>query len=138
MFLFQRVLRAIRSWFRRGPATTTTFNLDVETLRSIEYLAELEQRTPEDVANQILEDALRNHQAQQVNWMRWQSLTPRECEIAALICLNYTSRQIAAKLYISTETVKSHVEHILMKFDVPDRNTLRLTLSGWDFSGWDR
>jgi DNA-binding CsgD family transcriptional regulator len=138
MFLFQRVLRAIRAWFRRDPAPTTTFNLDVETLRSIEYLAEQEQRSPEDVANQMLEDALRNHQAQQANWVRWQSLTPRETDVAALICLNYTSRQIAAKLHISPETVKSHVEHILMKFDVPDRNTLRLLLSGWDFSAWDR
>jgi DNA-binding CsgD family transcriptional regulator len=139
MFLFQRVLRKVRAWFKREPsAAPTTFNLDIETLRSIEYIAELEQRTPEDVANQILEDVLRNHQAQQENWQKWQALTPREQEVAALICLNYTSRQIAAKLHISPETVKTHVEHILMKFDVSDRNALRVLLSHWSFSDWDR
>jgi DNA-binding CsgD family transcriptional regulator len=138
MFLFQRILRAIRAWFKREPTSHTAFNLDVETLRTIEYIAELEQRTPEDVANKILEDVLRNHQAQQENWAKWKSLTPREQEVAALICLNYTSRQVAAKLHISTETVKTHAEHILMKFDVSDRNALRGLLGRWDFSGWDR
>ena len=59
-------------------------------------------------------------------------------EIAALICLNYTSRQIAAKLHISPETVKTHAEHVLLKFSTTDRNALRMMLNGWDFSGWDR
>jgi DNA-binding CsgD family transcriptional regulator len=138
MYLYQRVLRKIRSWFKREPASRTSFNLDIETLRSIEYIAALQQRTPEEVANQILEDVLRNHQAQQVHWAKWQSLTPREQEVAALICLGYTSRKIAAKLHISMETVKTHAEHILMKFDLQDRNALRVLLSGWDFSAWDR
>lgn len=136
MYLFQRVLSAIRGWFRRKP--TTNFTLDVDTLRSLQFLAEREQRTPEEIANQILGDALLNHQAQQERWKRWQSLSPREQEIAALICLNFTSRQIAAKLHISPETVKTHAEHILYKFDVTDRNTLRMILSEWDFSAWDR
>jgi DNA-binding CsgD family transcriptional regulator len=136
MFLFQRILRKIRSWFERRPASS--FTLNVDTLRSLEFIAEREKRTPEDVANQILNDALLKHQAQEENWQRWQSLTAREQEVTALICLNYTTRQVAAKLHISPETVKTHVEHILIKFDVPDRNILRLTLSGWDFSAWDR
>jgi hypothetical protein len=32
--------------------------------------------------------------------------------------------------------VKTHVEHILSKFDTTDRFNLRLMLNGWDFSGW--
>jgi len=136
MYLFQRMLHTIQGLFQRD--SQANFTLSVETIRSLQFIAERERRTPEDVANQILVDALRAHQAQDENWMRWQSLTPREQEVIALICLNYTTRQIAAILHISPETVKTHAEHILMKFDVPDRKILRLKLSGWDFSGWDR
>lgn len=134
MYLFQRVLRKIQGWFRRGQKAN--FTLDVETLRSLQVLAEREQRSPEEIANKILDDAMRTHQEQQEHWERWLSLTPRQQEIAALICLNYTSRQIATRLVISPETVKTHVEHILDKFEVADRNTLRLLLSEWDFSAW--
>ena len=136
MFLFQRLLRTVRGWFHRKKATT--FAIQVDTLRSLKLIAEREQRTPEEVANRILSDVLRTHEAQQENWQRWQSLTPREQEVAALVCLNYTSRQIAAKLHISPETIKTHVEHILIKFNAPDRNALRLALSNWNFSHWDR
>ncbi len=140
MVTFQRIVHKIRNWLarRRTIQQTTNFTLDVNTLRSLQCLAEQEQRTPEEIADQILGDAFRNHQAQGENWLRWQSLTPREQEITALICLNYTTRQIAAKLHISPETVKTHAEHILLKFDMPDRNAMRLMLNGWDFSGWDR
>ena len=136
MVLFQRISNIIRVWFKRKQ--NTNFTLDVNTLHSLEFLAEQEQRTPEEIANQILGEAFRNHQAQGENWQRWQSLTPREQEITALICLNYTSRQIATKLQISPETVKTHAEHILIKFGVTDRNAMRLILNGWDFKAWDR
>ena len=136
MVLFQRIIHAVRGWFK--PRQNPNFTLDVHTIRSLEFLAEQEQRTPEDIANQILGDAFRSHQAQGENWLRWQSLTPREQEITALICLNYTSRQIATKLTISPETVKTHAEHILIKFGVADRNAIRMLLNGWDFSAWDQ
>ena len=136
MFLFQRILCAVRGWFQRRQSAN--FTLNVETIRSLRFIAERERRTPEEVADRILIDAMRDNLAQEDNWQRWQSLTPREQEVAALVCLNYTTRQVAAKLHISPETVKTHAEHVLEKFDVPDRNILRLLLSGWDFSGWDR
>jgi DNA-binding CsgD family transcriptional regulator len=136
MYLFQRIVYTIRGWFKLK--RTANLALDVNTLRSLQVLAEREQRTPEEIANLLLGEAFRSHQAQGENWQRWLSLTPREQEITALICLNYTSRQIAAKLHISPETVKTHAEHVLMKYDVPDRNTLRILLNGWDFDSWDR
>jgi DNA-binding CsgD family transcriptional regulator len=136
MVLFQRMINTVHGWFRSKQSTN--FTLDVDTLRSLKFLAEQEQRTPEEIANQILGEAFRSHQAQGENWQCWQTLTPREQEIAALICLNYTSRQIATKLNISPETVKTHAEHILVKFGVTDRNAMRLMLNGWDFSAWDR
>jgi len=136
MFLFQRLLRAARRLFVRKQ--DSNFNIDVDTLRSLEWIAERERRTPEELANQILGEVLRTHRAQEDSWQRWRSLTPREHDVTALVCLLYTTRQIAATLRISPETVKTHVAHIMFKFDVPDRNTLRLLLSGWDFSVWER
>jgi len=136
MFLFERILRAVRSWFK--PEPVTNFTLDVDTFHTLQVIAAREQRAPEDVINAILDDAFRSHQAQKMNWLRWQMLTPREKEIAALLCLNYTNHQIAAKLHISNETVKTHVEHILSKYEITDRNMLRLLMGGWDFRSWDQ
>ena len=109
----------------------------MDTLHSLQYVANREQRTPEEIANQILEDVLNSHEAQEDNWLRWHSLTPREQETTALICLGYTTRQIAAKMRISPLTVKTYVEHIFLKFNVSDRTMLRQMLGGWDFSAWD-
>lgn len=136
MLLFRRLLRVLRGWLprARGP----NFTLDVETIDSLHSLAEQECRSPEDLANQLLNEALHSYQAQDFYWSRWQHLSPREQEVTALICLNYTTRQIASKLHISPETVKTHAEHALMKFGIPDRNMLRTVLSSWDFQAWDR
>ena len=43
------------------------------------------------------------------------SLSIREIEILGLIMLGYTNHQIAEKLFISYETVRSHRKHILTK-----------------------
>lgn len=135
MALFQRIVSTILGWFKRKRITNLA--LDVNTLRSLEFLAQQEKRTPGEVANQFLGDAFLSHQAQIDNWQRWMSLSPREQEIAALICLNYTTCQVAARLQISPETVKTHVERVLLKFEVTDRSMLRVVLNGWDFHAWE-
>ena len=48
-------------------------------------------------------------------------LSKRESEVAKLICLGLTNKQIAKKLFISEKTVKSHVSNILVKLDLRDR-----------------
>ena len=129
-------MQTIQSWWQRRQSAN--FTLNVETIRSLRFIAEREQRTPEEVANQILLEAVYDRLTQEDSWQRWQTLTPREQDVTALICLNYTTRQIAGRLRISPETVKTHVEHILSKFEVSDRSTLRVLLSNWDFSSWER
>jgi DNA-binding CsgD family transcriptional regulator len=47
--------------------------------------------------------------------------TDREREIAALLVEGRSNRDIAARLYLSPETVKMHVAHILRKLDVTNR-----------------
>jgi DNA-binding CsgD family transcriptional regulator/tetratricopeptide (TPR) repeat protein len=51
----------------------------------------------------------------------WESLTPAEARIAALVAEGMTNPQIAAKLFLSHRTVATHVSHILGKLDVRSR-----------------
>lgn len=48
-------------------------------------------------------------------------LTSRECEVLKLIVAGRTNREIARELYVTEDTVKSHVAHILRKLDVTSR-----------------
>ena len=47
-----------------------------------------------------------------------------------------TNRQIAARLSLSPETIKTHVRNVLFKFGVNSKAELRHILANWDFSGW--
>ena len=132
MYPFQRILHTLRRWLR----PKRTFQLDVDTLESLRVIAEREQSTPQEIAGHLLEDALRREEQLSVSLALWHMLTPREQEVTALICLNYTTRQIGVRLHISPETVKTHVAHILVKFNLRSRNELRQLMSGLDFSQW--
>jgi RNA polymerase sigma factor (sigma-70 family) len=126
-----------RLGFRRktGPRY---YELD-ETLEvMLEDLAQQEQRSPEDVATRLLAEGLQRRQAESDLWQRWQSLSAREQEVAALACLGYTNKQIASQLGVSAETVKTHLHHALTKFNLRTRTELGLLLADWDFSAWDR
>jgi DNA-binding NarL/FixJ family response regulator len=46
-------------------------------------------------------------------------LTPREREVLSLIAEGLTDRGIAERLFLSTNTVETHVRHIIGKLDLP-------------------
>jgi DNA-binding NarL/FixJ family response regulator len=48
-------------------------------------------------------------------------LTPREREILQLLADGMSNAEVASKLFISQETVKSHVRHILAKLEADSR-----------------
>lgn len=119
------------------PAASRSFSLDLDLQHSLQLLAEQEQRTPQEVAASLIQAALHSRQLNAQCWRRWHALSAREQEIAALVCLNYTSRQAAARLGISPATIKTHVHSILSKFQASNRHELRQLLAGWDFSAWE-
>ncbi len=49
------------------------------------------------------------------------NLTARELEVLQLLAYGYTNKMIAEKMFISQQTVKSHVIHIFQKLGATDR-----------------
>ena len=50
-----------------------------------------------------------------------ETLTERELEILQLLAFGYTNRDIGQRLFISADTVKTHLEHIYQKLGATDR-----------------
>ena len=48
-------------------------------------------------------------------------LAPRELEVLAGMARGLSNKEIAAKLFLSTHTVKTYVKGVLLKLDMPDR-----------------
>ena len=111
---------------------------DPGLLRELQNLARRERCSPDEVILSLLQQALEERRAQDRAHRCWNSLSPREKQVAALVCRGLTSRQVAARLVISPQTVKTHVRHILRKFSLPSRRELREQLAGWDLSPWEQ
>jgi len=112
------------------------FTLDGRMVTYLQELADHEQRPAAEVAGELLASgAAQRDQAQEI-YQCWLSLSVREQEVAALVCLGYTNRQIGNQLVISPQTAKSHVRNILYKFDLHSKEELRMLLANWDFSAW--
>ena len=54
------------------------------------------------------------------------TLTPREHEVAVGVARGETNAEIAARLFMSLATVKSHITHILTKLDLTNRTQIAL------------
>ena len=125
------VLIAIRSEFPEARIIMlTTFEGDVEIQRALQagargYLlknmppSELldvirhvhagKKRIPPEIASQLLE-----HMSDEV-------LTEREIEVLREVANGNRNREIAERLFISEETVKVHIKHIMEKLGASDR-----------------
>ncbi len=135
-------LESLRRFFglpqRRRRAARRVFAFDDETVELVHELARREQRPPDEVAQGLMTSALLQHEEAGETLRLWYSLTHREQQITALICLGYTNRQIASRLAISEDTVKTHVANVQRKFGLHSKADLRLALADWDFSEFDR
>jgi len=125
------VLIAIRSEFPEARLVMlTTFEGDVEVQRALQagargYLlknmppSELldvirqvhagKKRIPPEIASQLLEH------------MSDEGLTEREVEVLREVADGNRNREIAERLFISEETVKVHIKHIMEKLGAADR-----------------
>lgn len=86
--------------------------------------------TPQDLLQELLIHALHREQRRTRARKRLLALTKREREVAELAGSGCTNREIAGKLVISPETVKTHMRHILAKLSLASKLDLRMLLDG--------
>jgi DNA-binding NarL/FixJ family response regulator len=90
----------------------TTFEGDVEIKRALEVIRQVhagKKRIPPELAAELAEH------------MSDEALTSREVEVLGQIAGGNRNRDIAEQLFISEETVKVHIKHIMEKLGASDR-----------------
>ena len=124
-------MRAIRDEFPEARVIVlTTFEGDVEIQRALEAGARayiLKNMPPKeliDVIEQVHAGKKRipsQIAAQLAEHMSDESLTAREIEVLSQLAGGNRNRDIADKLFITEETVKVHIKHIMEKLGASDR-----------------
>lgn len=137
MSIWDRFLYLIGLRTTPGPRTYR-FDASDSLQVTLSTIAQDEGRPEHELIPELLNAGLTHYTSQERLWRRWEALSAREKDVVALICLEYTNSQIAARLNISPDTVKARLGNVFRKFGVHKRSDLRLLLAHWDFSAWER
>ena len=73
------------------------------------------------ITRRLIEDFIRRQPTRATKTPGLQELTPREHEVLELIARGRSNAEIAAQLFVSDATVKTHVAHIFSKLNLRDR-----------------
>lgn len=103
---------------------------------TLNTLAQHEGRPDDELIQDLVAAGLTQYYESEDLWRKWRSITSREQDVAALACLGFSNREIAVRLNISPDTVKSRLHNVLRKFNIHKRTDLRVMLADWDFSAW--
>lgn len=109
---------------------------DEELIAVIKDVARQQERPEAEVIADFTKAGLNQFMSQNEMEQRWSSLSHREQQVVALICLGYRNYEIAQTLVVGPETVKTHLQRIFDKFDLRSTKELRLALKNWDFREW--
>ena len=116
----------------------TLAEIDANLIPLIQDIANEEGLSISETVNRLLSFAIGEHHATNDNLLRWDSLTPRQQDTAAFACLGYSNMEIAQKMSISVNTVKTHLRQVLQTFAAGTKGELQLLLASWDFSDWKK
>ena len=94
------------------------------------------QPIAEDSGTKLSQSQRHQLENERENLRHWKSLSKREQEVVALVCLGERNYEIAETLGIAHGTVKSHLENIFKKFGLRDRHAIKLALRDWDLHTW--
>lgn len=128
--------KRLQTFFRAVPPKQPLVAIRPHLIDAAARIAEQENSTVVEIVNDLLTHALSERRTANAQLLVWQQLTHREREITALIWLGLTNPQIAHRLSISPNTVKTHIRNILTKFDVHGKEALRDKLQLLDLSDW--
>ena len=112
------------------------FLQDEDLIAAIKDVARQQRRAEQEIIADFTKVGLSQFLAQNEMEQRWSSLSHREQQVIALICLGHRNHEIAKTLTIAPETVKTHLQGIFNKFDLRSSKELRLALKDWDFRDW--
>ena len=124
------------SRLKAGMDETRVFLQDEELIATIKEVAKRESRPEKEIIEEFTKVGLNQFLNQNELDHRWSSLSKREQQVVALICLGHRNYEIANILGIAPETVKTHLQRIFDKFHLRSSKELRLALKDWDFRNW--
>ena len=137
MSIWDRFLYLIGKRPTPGPRTYR-FDVSDSLQVTLSTIAQDEGRPEHELIPELLNAGLNQYASNERVCKRWELLSLREKDVTALVCLGYTNREIAARLNISPDTVKSRLSNVFRKFDVHKRTELHAVLAYWNFSEWDK
>ena len=80
-----------------------------ELIAAVRQVHQGERYLPQNIASRLADRLIRPN------------LTPREMDVLRLVCRGRTNKEIASAMFISEETVKSHMKSLFQKLGVHDR-----------------
>ncbi|MEU8919591.1 response regulator transcription factor [Kitasatospora sp. NPDC048545] len=93
-----------------------------DLIAAVRVVAAGEALLAPSVTRRLIEDFARTRPARRHDpKVRLNGLTPRETEVLELIARGLSNQEIAAKLVLAEQTVKTHIGRILAKLDLRDR-----------------
>ena len=114
---------------------TRAFSYDGQFAMTLTEIATRQNRDQSEVLQSILKAGVDELLRSEKCTAAWETLSPREQEVTALICMGYSSYEIASILCISYDTVRTHSKHVYVKFNLK-RKELREALKDWRFAEW--
>lgn len=102
----------------------STYELELETLRNVVY-SNLDHQEVAPSKPELSVDLRR------INNSLSNPLTERELEILEQLSAGFTNKQIAENLYISVNTVKTHLMNVYVKLDVSNRTQATQKVLNW-------
>jgi DNA-binding NarL/FixJ family response regulator len=95
-----------------------------ELLAGIRVIAAGDALLSPRITRHLIEEFVRRPDPAQTNVPLLDALTERELEVLALVAKGWSNAEIAARLYVTTATAKTHLSRLLMKLDARDRAQL--------------
>ncbi|MBN2668866.1 MAG: tetratricopeptide repeat protein [Bacteroidales bacterium] len=110
-------------WVYRLQKNNTKLQI-IQMQRDIsDYITQLEEvkEQKEQITKTQHEFAIKNHDQRVLESLKKYELTEREEEVLLLISRGYKNAEIAEKMFVSLNTIKTHTKNIFIKLDVNNR-----------------
>jgi DNA-binding NarL/FixJ family response regulator len=92
-----------------------------ELVRAVRVVAAGDALLAPSITRRMIADLVRRHAAPRRSSSELARLTPRETEVLELLARGMSNAEIAASLFVSEETVKTHVGKVFSKLGLRDR-----------------